>query len=211
MNYNYFRDYDPGKGGYLQSDPVGLMAGVSTYGYVSGSPLIWADVYGLLQWSLLPVQWNSGTATGALTRTYPGAPQSEFRDNTLARTTMDWNISARCTCSAGGYSLDEFEVSLTPIVLLRQRYDSPEIRRSTRRDELDHVRDLNAWANGARTGAEQFENGFKSQSFSSEQACLEAARAAMQGHLSSGIRPAVTDSHNRWDASGKHRLILPGN
>lgn len=212
LNYNYFRDYDPATGRYSQSDPIGLMAGVSTYGYVSGSPLVWADMYGLLQWTLMPVQWNTGTATGAITRTYPGARQSEFRENTLARTTMDWNISARCTCGAGGYSLDEFEVSLTPIVLLRQRYDSPEIRRSTRRDELDHVRDLNTWANGARTGAEQFENSFKSQSFSSELACLEAARAAMQGHLSSGIVPAVTDSHNRWDAgrNPRHRLIVPG-
>ena len=212
LNYNYFRNLDTGSGRYMESDPVGLVAGVSTYGYVSGSPLIWADMYGLLQWTLLPVQWNSGTATGALTRTYPGARQSEFRDNTLARTTMDWNISARCTCSAGGYSLDEFDVSLTPIVLLRQRYDSPEIRRSTRRDELDHVRDLNTWANGARTGAEQFESGFKSQVFSSEQACLDAARAAMQGHLSSSIGPAVTNSHNRWDAgrNPRHRLIVPG-
>ncbi len=210
LNYNYFRDgYDPATGRYTQSDPIGLIAGVSTYGYVSGSPLIWADMYGLLQWSLLPVQWNSGTTTGTLTRTYPGAPQSAFREDTLARTTMDWTVGATCSCASGGFSLNEFQVSLTPVVLLRQRYDTPAIRRSTRRDELDRVRDLNNWANGAKSAAEMFEAAFKNQTFPTEQACLEAARAAMQGHLSSSIDPAIDASRQRWDVSGKHRLIIP--
>ncbi|WP_447896407.1 RHS repeat-associated core domain-containing protein [Stenotrophomonas acidaminiphila] len=209
LSYNYFRDYDPATGRYVQSDPIGLMAGVSTYSYVSGSPLIWADMYGLLQWSLLPVQWSSGTTTGTLTRTYPGAPQSVFREDTLARTTIDWTVGATCSCTSGGFSLNEFQVSLTPIVLLRQRYDTPAIRSSTRRDELDHVRDLNNWANGAKSAVEMFEDAFKNQTFPTEQACLVAARAAMQSHLSSSIYPAIDASRQRWDVSGKHRLIIP--
>ncbi|WP_416057083.1 RHS repeat-associated core domain-containing protein [Stenotrophomonas maltophilia] len=47
MNYNYFRDLEPSTGRYAQSDPIGLAAGPSTYGYASSSPLVHADPFGL--------------------------------------------------------------------------------------------------------------------------------------------------------------------
>jgi RHS repeat-associated protein len=47
--YNYFRDYDPSLGRYVQSDPIGLAAGPSTYGYVGGRPLSGVDRYGLFE------------------------------------------------------------------------------------------------------------------------------------------------------------------
>src|SRR5262245_59952431 len=46
-HYNYFRDYDPAIGRYLASDPVGLAAGLSTYGYVDGDPLQYSDRHGM--------------------------------------------------------------------------------------------------------------------------------------------------------------------
>ena len=45
--YNYFRDYDPSTGRFLQSDPIGLVGGTSTYGYVHATPLSSTDRYGL--------------------------------------------------------------------------------------------------------------------------------------------------------------------
>lgn len=49
LHYNYYRDYDPAIGRYVQSDLIGLVGGLNTYSYVSGSPLKHSDVLGLKQ------------------------------------------------------------------------------------------------------------------------------------------------------------------
>ena len=45
--YNYFRDYDPATGKYIQSDPIGLAGGLNTYLYANANPLRFIDPLGL--------------------------------------------------------------------------------------------------------------------------------------------------------------------
>ena len=43
LHYNYFRDYDPSLGRYVESDPIGLGGGSNTFAYVNGQPLLYFD------------------------------------------------------------------------------------------------------------------------------------------------------------------------
>ena len=56
VHYNYYRDYSPEIGRYIESDPVGLIAGTNTYSYVAGNPLSKLDPLGLKIW------WNSSNS-----------------------------------------------------------------------------------------------------------------------------------------------------
>ena len=46
-HYNYYRDYNPALGRYMQRDPLGLKAGLNEYVYVQENPLSRIDPYGL--------------------------------------------------------------------------------------------------------------------------------------------------------------------
>jgi uncharacterized protein RhaS with RHS repeats len=46
-HYNMMRDYDPATGRYVESDPIGLKAGVNAYAYAFGDPISHFDALGL--------------------------------------------------------------------------------------------------------------------------------------------------------------------
>ena len=47
LHYNYFRDYDPSTGRYVQSDPIGFSGGLNSYAYAKDAPLNFNDFEGL--------------------------------------------------------------------------------------------------------------------------------------------------------------------
>lgn len=46
IHYNYFRDFDPTIGRYLESDPIGFAGGVNMYAYANANPLRYVDPRG---------------------------------------------------------------------------------------------------------------------------------------------------------------------
>ena len=52
LHYNYFRDYDPGIGRYVESDPIGLIGGLNVFEYGRNNPLRMKDILGLNAWDV---------------------------------------------------------------------------------------------------------------------------------------------------------------
>jgi RHS repeat-associated protein len=51
LHYNYFRNYDSRIGRYIESDPIGLRGGPSTFAYVLNNPIAGFDNFGLETYS----------------------------------------------------------------------------------------------------------------------------------------------------------------
>ncbi len=85
LHYNMNRMYNPRTGRYMQSDPLGLVAGPNTFNYVNGSPLNATDPLGLLTRLLIDEGFGLGIGhvaleiNGVTYGLYPGGNLNYFQ------------------------------------------------------------------------------------------------------------------------------------
>jgi RHS repeat-associated protein len=106
LSYNYFRDYDPQTGRYVESDPIGLASGVNTFAYAGSNPIGFLDPYGL--YAVVQVNGNQVTITIPIEYQGPGvSPDVVQKFNNGIRNLWsgkfgDYVVTTRVTQPASG-------------------------------------------------------------------------------------------------------------
>jgi RHS repeat-associated protein len=101
LNYNYFRDYEPTAGRYVESDPIGLHGGLSTYLYADAEPALVIDPVGLQGRN----PWNSFLASRRGDGTSMAQRQADYYQGRL---------NSMATAASAAQSATNLLDSLTP-------------------------------------------------------------------------------------------------
>ena len=164
LHYNYFRDYEPETGRYVQSDPIGQAGGRSTYGYVNAKPLTRSDFYGL-EGTGPVVNWVNNPTQHAGPVLVPGGFLPNFKyDGTnrkagsqttataTARTTAGFNISVECAnCPETGH--DDYVAKTVNVEMVFTVHKvASGLSGYEEHDEGQHIADLSSW--GVTQGAQ---------------------------------------------------------
>lgn len=106
LHYNYFRDYDPQTGRYVESDPIGLNGGLNTFAYSLLNPVTKYDPLGLFVPSDKTPAALAAMAEGAVNTAGIASvaststkPQRSPEDEKQAQSEHDW-YKAQCSLKA---------------------------------------------------------------------------------------------------------------
>ena len=110
LHYNYFRDYESSTGRYLESDPIGLSGGNSTYAYVASNPFTNIDPLGLKmvckRRSRITEEWVAGVGRRV---PYSGIECLTIPDS-------DYNFDCTANCQRA-FNFCEFSIEIFPIAV----------------------------------------------------------------------------------------------
>jgi RHS repeat-associated protein len=139
---NYYRDFDPSTGRYLQSDPIGLAGGMSTYAYAESDPMQFIDPFGLAK-------------GGGARRGHGGTPQYVDAIATLEamalirqiRQNYDPNFTFVTVGRGGGYRRTDVQ-TLKQIIRAWREYRCPTRDGSDRQALMELLRSETRQGNG---------------------------------------------------------------
>ncbi|PPE71885.1 hypothetical protein C3942_20955, partial [Solimonas fluminis] len=106
LHQNYFRDYHPSLGRYIQSDPIGLAGGINTYAYAGSSPGNYIDPLGL----------QTATAAAAAASAAESSGMSTTVKNIVRRAmaVSPYSIAAACLLYTPSLDAPECEMPDSP-------------------------------------------------------------------------------------------------
>jgi RHS repeat-associated protein len=185
LNYNYFRTYDPQMGRYIESDPIGLRAGVNTYAYANENPVKRVDPSGLFGLSF--------TDDPYLVDSVPDGPP-RIGETFARHMTIDCACKEECD---GAWVLTECTARIRIEIYIKK--GSIDQMAMAIHDEQQHVDDYRAGLD--KLGVEGYlaEHRMERLKFSSEADCKSSSGNAIGHALSSVLNDIRIASQNEYD------------